>query len=401
MHIGIAGPIAIGPIRELLPANRSLPALYSFPLIGVLARELHDLGHTLSLFSLSTEVASPILIETDRIKLHILPRRKRGDAYDFFQKERRHLAQAMRDSNCELVHAHWTYEFAAAAQESGKPSLITAHDSPLVVCRYYLRTKAILYWTMRSMLGLNVVRNAKFLTAVSPYVEDHLRYVCSSGADLVTIPNGVNESLFSRGRCRLDGPEIKSPFTMACVLEGFGLRKNAQTAIEAFQILKERHPDIRLRLYGVDFGPGERAQAWASSQGSLDGLEFIGKVSQDRLFSDLTGETHLLLHPSLEEAHPMALCESMALGLSILGGSKSGGVPFTLDNGKAGFLCDMRNPAAVVSSIQQILSSPEEVKKRAEHAWHFANREFTSSRMTSRYLEAYTRVLARTDLFAS
>jgi hypothetical protein len=49
-------------------------------------------------------------------------------AWDLFAQERAGLERAMREDPCDVVHAHWTYEFALAALASGQPTLVTARD---------------------------------------------------------------------------------------------------------------------------------------------------------------------------------------------------------------------------------------------------------------------------------
>lgn len=395
LRIGIAGPISLDPFSDIIPPGSLPPKIYSFPLIGALARALFENGHSLHIFALSTDITEPRKITAGRLSLSILPMRKRGTAYDFYRQERRFLTAAMRESDCDIIHAHWTYEFAAAAQESGKKTLITAHDSALVVSRYFLGTTGALFWIMRSLLGLYVLRRAGNLTSVSPYVDRHLRLICPQSARRAIVPNGVDEKLFALGRQRLDIGLPAGPITLASVLEGFSPRKNAETAIRAFQTLYPSHPNMRMRLYGTDFGPGERAQAWAASQGPLGGLEFVGKVPQERLFRDLTEQTHLLVHPSLEEAHPMALCEAMALGIPIVGGSTSGGVSFTLAEGRVGHLCNMRSEKALCAEILSILRNFQDVHSKAKLAWEFARDHFTVTRMTHLYESLYKDIFGR------
>lgn len=396
MNIGIAGPISLQPFKELFSHGEVIPRTYSFPLIGHLAREVYDRGHSVTVFALSSEVNSTVRLSTDRLQVIIMPQRARRTAYDFYSHERKILSEAMSGSDCDIIHAHWTYEFAAAGQSSGKPVLITAHDSPLVLPRFFLWTKGMLFWVMRSFLGLKVVAGASAMSAVSPYVQGHLQVVSRSDSDITVIPNGVGESLFQLGSRRLERWSPSQPLTLAMVLEGFTRRKNAKVALKAFQILRRKNPQIRMRCYGVGFGPGDDAERWAEKSGLLEGIEFVGKVSQERLFRELTEQTHLLVHPSLEEAHPMALCEAMALGVPILGGRNSGGVAYTLADGAAGYLCDVRSASAIAETVQQAIDDYQQSMEKARYAWEYAHREFTISRMTSRYLDAYERVLGRT-----
>jgi len=53
------------------------------------------------------------------------------------------------------------------------------------------------------------------------------------------------------------------------------------------------------------------------------------------LLIKLAENIDVLVHPSLEEAHCMAVIEAMAMGMPVIGGRSSGGIPWTLAEGEA------------------------------------------------------------------
>lgn len=394
MRIGIAGPVSLGPLIPLLNNPGDIPPTYSFPLIGILARELHLRGHDVVVFAGSDAIATPVRFVGERMTVSITPRRKSRNAYDFYRLERRYHRKAMIAERCDLIHANWTYEFAAAALESGTPTLVTAHDAPLAIQRYFIRTKAALHWLCRLGLALRVLHKASNLTAVSPYVAEHITKVLRVKTPIQVIPNGVDRSLFKLGEGRMAaGPHNFLPL-FATVLEGFSERKNPKRALQAFALLRQNIPAARMHMYGIDFGPDEVASRWANDNRLAEGVSFIGKVPQKRLFEDLTGKAMLLFHPALEEAHPMAICEAMALGLPVVGGRDSGGVPFTLDSGRAGVLVDVSDPAAMAEALEDLAADPLRRQRLAESAWKFAKERFTLDVMVESYLERYERILS-------
>ena len=50
----------------------------------------------------------------------------------------------------DIVHAHWTYEFALGAIESRVPTVVTAHDAPLSILRLnptpYRLARTVMAW---------------------------------------------------------------------------------------------------------------------------------------------------------------------------------------------------------------------------------------------------------------
>jgi glycosyltransferase involved in cell wall biosynthesis len=393
MRIGITGPVSLGPLISLLKNSDELPPTYSFPLIGILARELHDRGHDVVVFAGSKNITSPVRFSGERITVSITPRRILRTAYDFNRVERRFLVESMRSECCDIIHAHWTYEFASAALESRTPTIVTAHDAPLSVVRYFIHTKAAFHYLFRAALAFRILHNARHISAVSPYVANHIRRALYVKTPVEVIPNGVNGALFELGRNRLASGSEESQPLFATVLEGFSERKNAKRALEAFALLRKSIPDAHMNMYGVDFGPEEEASLWAKKNRISDGVSFIGKVAQKQLFEDLTERATVLFHPALEEAHPMAICEAMALGLPVVGGSFSGGVPFTLDGGRAGVLVDVCNPTNMARALGELAGDPSRRRHLAEAAWRFAKKHFTLDTMVESYLERYQSIL--------
>ena len=145
---------------------------------------------------------------------------------------------------------------------------------------------------------------------------------------------------------------------IAAILNGWGRRKNAEKGMEAFALLQEQLPGATLHLYGYDFGPGEQAEKLAVTQGWAEGMHFHGLTPHAQLLEQLAS-MHVLLHPALEEACPMALVEAMAAGVVVVGGSKSGGVPWVLDDGKAGALADVTSVQDMVRVMLDLVSDPE------------------------------------------
>lgn len=395
MRIGIAGPVSIGPIRHLLPDVEDVPATYSFPLIGILARELHGRGHEVVVFAGSDRITVPARFVGERITVLVTPRRKSRNAYDFYRVERKYLREAMGAERCDLIHAHWTYEFAAAAQESGTPTLVTAHDAPLAIQRYFMRTRGAFHWLCRLGLALRVLHEATDITAVSPYVAEHLTKVLRVKLPIQVIPNGVASSLFALGEKRLAAGTQESEPLLATVVEGFTELKNAKRALQAFALLRHKIPFARMNMYGSDFGPDEDASRWANENRLAAGVSFIGKVPQKRLFEELTERATLLFHPTLIEAHPMTICEAMALGVPVVGGRASGGVPFTLDSGRAGTLVDVSDPADMAKTLAALAADPPRRQRLAEYAWKFAKERFTLDVMVESYLERYRTIVKR------
>lgn len=361
LHIGIAGPISTESIADFLDGDVSeLPNGYAgAPLLGTLVGALLERGHEVSAYTtdsaLPLDLPRPVMAQGERFRIYYCPVRKHsirnngrhlGRIVDFFRLERRYLEQAIRLDAPDVVHAHWTYEFAWAALDTGLPTVITCHDSPLQILKYMPN----LYRLGRYFMARRVLRRAQVLTAVSPYMRDEVQ--AWAGVPITVVPNPLSDYVFTLGR-EARQPPADGAWRIAMVLNGWGKCKNPEAALRAFAKLRTHFPTTRLYCYGADFGPDETAEKWAQAQGIAQGVQFVGWMPHQRLLSHLS-ESHLLLHPALEESFGVAVAEAMALGLPVVGGQGSGAVPWVVD--QAGLLVDVSKPQEIANAAGRLIT---------------------------------------------
>ncbi len=357
--IGLAGPITIRPFLPYLDdesqaIGSTLPGLGGTPVTN-LGLELLRRGRTLVVFTLDRSVSGDVVLTGPNLRICIGPYRARYRARDAFRVERTYLEQAMRRERPDIVHAHWTYEYALAALSSGVPTLVTAHDAPLNILQYDPSP----YRLVRTLMAWSAIRRARWMTAVSPYVATHLRRVFRYRGELHVVNNGLGDEWFDKRPREPASPESASPgrpVTFGCVLEGWGRLKNGQAALKAFSIVRSVYPGTRLVLYGTGHGQGEAAQRWALSRGAASAVTFRGKVPYTELVEELSKDVDILVHPSLEEAFAMVVAEAMALGKPVIAGKRSGGVPYVLGRGGAGLLVDVRQPEEIAAAMIKLAS---------------------------------------------
>jgi glycosyltransferase involved in cell wall biosynthesis len=395
MRIGIAGPISAESIARFLKGDaKNLPRGYTgAPLLGTLIGALLERGH--SVFAYTTSAGLPLSerfsATGDRFKITFCPARLRafryseglwGRAADAFKHERAALSQAMLDDAPDLVHAHWTYEFALAAIESGLPHVITCHDAPQVVLRY----SPNLYRLVRYFMARRVLNQAQCLTAVSPYLKQKLdRY---ARVPITVVPNPLPPhppQLAERSR-QFDPAHP----CIAMVLNGWGARKNPQPALRAFAALRRQFPAAELSIMGIDYGVGGKAESWARSKGLADGVEFIGPQPYLTLLAKLA-ESDLLLHPALEETFGMSIAEAMSLGVPVVGGEASGAVPWVI--GEGGVVTDVTSDAAIEKAMVSLLSDSVKYQCHSQSARSRVQENFSAERVAASYESIYLDVL--------
>ena len=386
MKLGICGPIETAPLAAYLDTPGALPPGLGGTPVTALTRSALDRGWDVTVFSLCPTVTTPVVVRGPRFKMILGPYRQQGRARDLFRTERAFLAEAIRAERPEAVHAHWTYEFALGALDSGLPSVITAHDRPLRILRWDLSP----YRAVRAFMAALVSRRAPLLTAVSEPVADHFARFFPCRARPIVIPNGLAGSWFNgEPAATVQGPPI-----FASVLTGWGPLKNAATLLEAFAIVRRHIAGSRLLVFGTGHGPGEAAELWASSQGLASDVDFRGHVSQAELRESLE-IAHVFVHPSREESYSMAIAEAMAIGVPVIATRGAGTIADTLGGGRCAILTDGASPDAMARDMIRLASSQSLRLDLAARAREAATASLHMDRVFGDYADAY-RMVART-----
>ena len=382
VKIGMAGPIDITLLRDLFPPDVTIEKTFSFALTANLARAYYDRGHEVVLFAQSSEVKTTRLIEGDRISAYICPlRRPRYRMLDFFRQERRTLRDAMRASKCDVVHAHWTYDFASAAIASGVPHVVTAHDVVTAILRYEHHPHQV----EKMLLAWPVLRNARCVTAPSPYVAEALKGFLRRTRNIVVVPNGVPQKQFDHFKQRQQHSD-SGPMTFASVLQGWSKRKNAEKLIEAFAMLRAEFGDrVKLLMLGVDYENEGTACNWSRERHLGEGITFAGVQPFQTLMNRLLQEVDILVHPALEESFCMAAAEAMAVGIPVIGGLESGALSWVLGEGKAGLLVDVKSADSIAKGMRLMFEDSQMRKALALAGHERAFAEFRLEDVAAKY----------------
>lgn len=348
-----------------------------------LVQELLRRGHRVVVATLSPDVADDIELAGPDLRVHVGPYRREHRARDAFRAERRAVRRALLRARPSVVHAHWSYEFALGALASGAPTLVTLHDWAPTILRFHRDA----YRAVRLGMHVATLARGQHVSAVSPYLA---RAAERWRVDAEVVPNGLADRWFAaRPReLRADAP------TLVSVITGFGERKNSTTLLRAYARLRNEHPASRLVLIGDGHQPDGPAARWAAAEGLVTGVDFKGPLPYERTMAEIA-DADVLVHPALEESFGLTLIEAMAQGTPVIGGARSGAVPWVLAEGEAGALADVASPHALAATMQAVLSDPTAWGARSRRGYEHASTNFRLSHVTDRYLELYERIRRR------
>ncbi len=353
MIIGICGPITVGAFKNHLHEDGQPSNLWPKGMGGtavtLLAKGLLAAGEDLCLFSLDPDVTEEVVLTGPRLKICIGPYRPkaRHRGMDLFRLERNYLTTAINRELPDIVHAHWTYEFALGALSSEVPTLVTVRDWAPYILKHFHNG----YRFIRYIMDWKTFRKVHYLTANSPYIAGLVKRRWHKLAAI--IPNPIEDSLIvSSKRMMPSGAP-----TILSINNGMDPHKNVESLIQGFSKIRHEIPQCRLLLVGENFEPGGKAEVWARKHNLNDGIDYAGVLKRDEIFLAID-KAALLIHPSLEESFGNTLVEAMSRGLPVLAGRDSGAVPWVLNNGKAGILCNVTDPSSIASAAIRVLTSP-------------------------------------------
>lgn len=379
MNIGIAGPISPSHIAEALGSDASgLPVGMGGTAVTSLVTALARAGHSVVVYSLSPDVTAHTVEHVGPVRFHFGPYRERARerAADFFRVERAAVAEFVRADPAETVNAHWTYEFALGALAARPDTVITVRDwAPLI-----LRMQPTAYRLVRLLMDRRCLQKARTLTCASPYMREML---ARSGKNALLTPNMVSSAALKRG------PKAEcSRRTIVCVSNGYAGWKNVSAMVRAMPYLM----DSELLLVGHELGPGGPAEAESCRLGVQDRVRCLGNLDYAHTL-DVIASADVLVHPSLEESFGNVLVEAMALGVPVVGGHRSGAVPWVLDEGAAGVLVDVLNPRSIAEAVTLLLDDTGEWSHYSRAGRANVEARFSEAAVTEAYLGVYRQVL--------
>ncbi len=382
LRVLLAGPVDARMLAARLAPDQTmdlraaLPAGYGYSPLNALIPGLLDRQIQLHVVTLDQSVDA---VEHHRLgdtQLTFCPvrgsprYRARTRASDLFAAEIRSLATVMRQSDCDLVHAHWTYEFAEAALRCGRPHLVTMHDLGWDCLRHYRDA----YRAMRLVMKYRSVPRIRHLSAVSPHVGARAWHYGYFGR-VETIPNPVETA----------PAPAKAPQSPVIVTVGSAARlKNVSASVAALPAIRARFPDAELHLFGEglgsDFAPAAEA------------VRCHGPVPHADLMRFLEERATLLVHPSRADTFGLIVAEAKMRGVPVVAGRASGGVGWVV-GGAGGRLVDIDKPAQIAAAAIDMLSDAATYAGLQRSASEDARDRFGVAEVAQRYEEAYRMIL--------
>jgi len=395
--VGIAGPIRVAHYLRYLNEGGSASGHAGLGMggtqVNAIALELLERSYTVYLYTLDPRIrkGEELRITGKNLVIHVaaFPSGRWHRYVDLKRGAVSFLSGKMKADRPDIVHAHWTGEYARAAIHSGLPYLVSARDWMPAVWRHAPFT------SMPSQLAAtleqrDVLRKAKYVSPNSEYLRNKIGKLCA-GRMVETIPNFIAGTQFQPVA---DATKRFPEFSIVSINNGFGGLKNVKTLLRAFRLIRDRHSSCRLYLAGTAHEHNGEVHCWAREQGLERGVVFMGALDSAEI-DTLIRQCGLLVHPSLEESFGNTLIEAMVREVPVVGGRHSGAVPWVLNHGDAGILADGKSPESIAAACIDLIEHDEKRSRLAKQGFSWAYGHFSSDAVMPKLLKLYSEIQSR------
>ncbi len=309
---------------------------------------------------------------------------KLGRMVDFFKLEREMMVDVINKTNPDVVHAHWSYEFAAAAIKSKFPYLVTVHDLHWKVLQFMPNP----YRFMRALMAEYNLRKIGMATTVSPYTAKCLANL----RDIVIVPNPIKiinsrfviERIIEQRLATLVNPQI------IMVNNGWSALKNGIFGLQVLKALLAK--GIKAELHLIGHGCGQNSDAFndAKRLAINTSVHFHGRISNDRLI-EMLKDIHFMLHTSKEETFGVVLGEAASMGVPALGYAKAGAVPWVI--GDDSLLYKKWDAEAVSNQLSLLVSDVHAYRVKCTQVYDRVANMFSVNKVVRMYEEQYKKAV--------
>jgi glycosyltransferase involved in cell wall biosynthesis len=302
----------------------------------------------------------------------------------------RRFRTILASSPVDLVHTHLIDGFSAAiwrrARQAGVPVVHTAHDYHLLCPRAFLLTRTWRICAQPSMScrayrawHLRTARAIDLFVSPSRFLLDHHLASGLIARQTAVVRNGVPLPREVRKKAAPARPRF-------LLLTRLTVEKGVRVVLQAVAALP-RTLDFELVVAGRGALENEVRAAAAGDPR----IRFLGYVTGEVKEALLT-DSHYLLLPSLwYENAPVAVIEAAANGLGVIG-SRIGGVPELVRDGRTGVLFEPGSAAALARIIVELVSGQRRLGDLHTEAQALVE-EHSVRRMVDAYLGHYNRLL--------
>lgn len=340
-----------------------------------LGRALVRLGHEVRVASLRLPADAPALEDLDGMDVR---RATAGPRWLWQHRLRRLIADAVAEFRPDVIHVHGLRPLRPA-RGLGVPVVFTNHTSG-----FLMRLERGRFWARR--LG-RIMAHAAITIAPSHELEEASIRAGFPCARTRYIPNGVDAGRF---RPDVDGAPVRT---------ALGIPADAMVVLAARRMVPKNGVRylaaaakgfVRDGVVLVLVGDGEErplVERILAEDGIADRVILTGARGNAEM-PGFYAASDVVVLPSLREATSIAGLEAMATGRPLVG-SRVGGIPELIEDGRTGLLVPPADPDALAAAVCRLLDDPDLRKKAGDLARLRVVEQFSWDVVAARTVDAY------------
>ena len=303
------------------------------------------------------------------------------------------LMDALQSRSHDIVHVY-SHDFyagfaLAAARKMRVPFAVTTYG-PFETHSDYGPLKAQAFKFYDAVVTPQILGRASAVFIRYPALEEWVESFGLSPDRVHLEPSGIpKESLGVRSSRKLrerlgDGPII-------LYLGRISPQKGVQFAVDSMALVTRMFPSSKLVLIGPDYiGYSRELRARAARIGIPDSLILMDPITDEDAQLEAISECDVFVMPSSFEGFSQAVMKAMAQGKPVVV-TNVGGLPFEVEFGKCGMMCDYGDPQALAECLLGVLSGVNETFEMGRRAQARA-KSFTFDVLAARLAEQYSKL---------
>ena len=352
-----------------------------------LARQLQARNHSVWLACCPD---SRLEQEALRLQLHALPFDVTGYVHPRLVWR---MGKFISRNNIRLVHCQLSKDIATVV-----PAVkLSMADVPILLTRGM--GSAI---SKKDPLHQLTYGNVSLVLAVSSVIHANvLETTPMTPERVITLPNGVDTSVFSPAHAR--GVEIRREFgiTPSAVVVGFVGRfssgKGLEELLRAADLVRRSRPDVRFLVIGeTSYGEEEYAERIRALHASLDLKDTVVFAGYRRDIPNVMASFDILAFPSHAEAFGVVLIEAMAMELPVVA-SNSDGVLDIVVNEETGILVPPRDHQLLAQGLLRLVEDPALRHRMGKSGRQRVLKHFDAQKLMERLEAIYASLLEEHD----
>ena len=284
----------------------------------------------------------------------------------------------------DVIFANWSYEYSLAAlrYKCTRPVISVVRDwAPYIIKGVHIYLKP--FWLRRIKLQKKILLDKKItIIANSIYTKERINSICPD-REIKIIPNPIKKNFIIDKSIK---KEKKYTFiTLSATLTS--KRKNIEGLLIAFSKFRKEYTQATLAIVGPPINHTKLYRKWNNS-GLLKNVFFLGSMLHEQVINAID-DSLIMVHPSLEETFGNTLIEAMARCVPVIAGKDSGAVPWVLDYGNCGILCDVNDSDDLCKKMITLYTDKNLQSSVVKSATLYLNNKFVDNIVCESFVELF------------